>query len=127
MYLYIQTHTMMISPYVYAGLNNTKVHHDSPHILFEKLLSAVTKDFNMPPDVLLSRRRWRDCIYGRQLMAYILRVHYRMTVMKIGRLLKRDHSTILHATKSHYNDYACVPEYREICNRIMIAVGIWPS
>jgi len=117
---------MLPHPYIYVGLKSTKVKHESPQFLFERLALAVSKDFSLPTDVLLSRRRWRDCCYARQIMSYILRIHYRMTVTKIGQLLKRDHSTILHSTKQHYNDYACSAEYREICNRIMIRVGIWP-
>ena len=109
----------MVSPYIYVGLESRKVFHSDPSVLFERLLSAVSGDFKIPASVILSRRRWRDCIYARQIMVYALRIHYRMTVTKIGLLLSRDHSTIIHATKQHYNDYECVGEYREICDRIM--------
>ena len=121
----INTHTMNISPYVYVGLQNTNITHSCPEILFDRLLQMVSTDFNMSCEQLLSRRRWRDCIYARQIMSYILRIHYRMKVTSIGRLMgNRDHSTILHSTKQHYNDYECSAEYREICDRILRKLGV---
>lgn len=116
---------MNISPYVYVGLKRTNISHSSPEIIFDRLLREVSTDFNMSGEQLLSRRRWRDCIYARQIMSYILRIHYRMKVTSIGALMgKRDHSTILHSTKQHYNDYECSAEYREICDRILKKMGV---
>ena len=124
LYLF-KTHTMMISPYVFAGLDNVKVSHQQPRILFERVLASVSKDFDLAPEVLISRRRWRDCVYGRQILSFILRHHYRMTVTKIGTLLNRHHSSIIHVTKQHLNDYECNIEYREVTNRILRRLGLW--
>lgn len=114
----------MISPYVYVGLDHITVHHHAPQILFDRVLQIVGKDFKLDRSKILSRRRWRDCVYARQVISYILRVHYRMTVTKIGILLDRDHSTIIHATNQHFNDYEWNGEYREICDRILMYLGL---
>jgi|3_EtaG_2_1085321.scaffolds.fasta_scaffold243547_1 chromosomal replication initiation ATPase DnaA len=125
-FLYLfKTHTMFISPYVYVGLNHLKVSHKQPRILFERVLASVSKDFDLAPEVLISRRRWRDCCYGRQIISFILRHHYRMTVTKIGSLLNRHHSSIIHVTNQHLNDYECSIEYRETTNRILRRLGLW--
>ena len=123
LYLF-KTHTMLISPYVYAGLDHVKIRHRQPRILFERVLSCVSKDFKLSPEALISHRRWRDCCYGRQILCFILRHHYRMTVTKIGTLLNRHHSSIIHSTKGHSNDYECNIEYREITQRILLKLGL---
>ena len=102
----------MIHPYVYAGLmGNRRL----------KTLDRVVKEtsfiFNIEPKRLLSRKRKRYYVMGRQIISYILRTHYDFTLVKIGKLMERDHSTIINGLNNHEMDYEHDETYRLLCNK----------
>lgn len=108
----------MIHPYVYAGLIGTKkLSTLDPNIVYNKVVKETSFIFNIEPKRLLSRKRKRYYVMGRQIISYILRTHYNFTLVKIGKLMKRDHSTIINSLNNHEMDYEYDETYRLLCNK----------
>ena len=63
------------------------------------VVAAVSAETGVPGDEILGRQRLANHVEARQLVVYLLRVDYEMTLDRIGRLLDRDPSTVLSAVR----------------------------
>lgn len=110
----------MISPYVFVGLKSTPITVADPTDLFNTLLRHLSIElFIDDPQKVLSTNRSRSYVECRQMIAYTLRKKYNMTCVKVGHLLgNRHHTTIVHNTNMHRNDYKLCEKYREIYDRV---------
>lgn len=61
------------------------------------ILSLVCQYFQVDEDALRSRSRKKMLSEARRLAAYLLRKHSDLSLMDIGSLIGRDHTTVLHA------------------------------
>ncbi len=105
----------MIHPYIYAGLMSTRrLRTLDPNIVYDKVVKETSFIFNIEPKRLLSRKRKRYYVMGRQIISYILRTHYDFTLVKIGKLRKLEHSTIIKGLNHHERYY----EYDETYSRL---------
>lgn len=52
-------------------------------------------------DVLLTKSRKRELVDTRYFIAHHLRYKCKLTLMKIGEMLNKDHSSIIHAINKH--------------------------
>ena len=65
-----------------------------------RVLEVVASRHGLTPDEVLSQRRTRRIAYGRQeLMAELRRLRY--SLPEIGRMLGKDHTTVLHGVRAH--------------------------
>jgi chromosomal replication initiator protein len=70
------------------------------------LLTAVARYFDVGVDELKGRSRNKQVVVPRQIAMYLLREDARMSTPEVGRLLNRDHTTVLHALKQISSDIA---------------------
>ncbi len=61
------------------------------------VMRAVCQVFNMTPDAIQSQNRKQDFVFARHMFCYICRKHLCLSLTDIGRILMRDHSTIINA------------------------------
>jgi len=61
------------------------------------LISAVTKYFSLKKKVLLGDSRARPVARPRQVLMYLLRIELNLPLDEVGRLVGRDHTTVMHA------------------------------
>ncbi|OGM31346.1 chromosomal replication initiator protein DnaA [Candidatus Woesebacteria bacterium RIFCSPHIGHO2_01_FULL_44_10] len=61
------------------------------------VIDVVTKRFSVSKKDLLGKTRARIIARPRQLLMYILRTELELPLQEIGRMLARDHSTVIHA------------------------------
>ncbi len=109
----------MMSPYIYPGLYSVKFKIPHPSDAFSKALRLVCDELNVDMRHVLSSRRHRAYVIARQMLSYVLRNRYRLTLKYIGMMMgNRDHSTIIHSNKQHLNDYAQSKYYREVYDRV---------
>ncbi len=114
----IKSHTM-ISPYVFVGLTSTPITVSDPTDLFNKLLRLLSIELFIDPEKVNTSIRKREYVECRQMIAFTLRQKYNMTCVNVGRLLgNRHHTTIVHNTNMHQNDYKLCASYREIYDRV---------
>jgi chromosomal replication initiation ATPase DnaA len=64
-----------------------------------RTIEAAARIAGVEPIAILGRSRKTEIVYGRQLAAYGLRRGVGLSYPKIGRLLNRDHSTIIHSVR----------------------------
>lgn len=110
----------MISPYVFVGLTSTKSKPAEPLDVFTRLLRHISIElFIDDPQKVLSAKRTRSHVECRQMISFILRKHYNISCKQVGLLLgNRDHSTIVHNTNMHKNDYKYCERYRNVFDRV---------
>jgi chromosomal replication initiation ATPase DnaA len=61
------------------------------------VMRAVCQTFNLTPDEIQSQNRKQELIFARHMFCYLCRKHLQMSLVDIGRILMRDHSTIINA------------------------------
>jgi chromosomal replication initiator protein len=70
------------------------------------ILFAVGRYYGVNPDELKGRSRHKLIVVPRQIAMYLLREDAHLSTPDIGRLLNRDHTTVLHALKQVVADIA---------------------
>lgn len=64
---------------------------------WEIVLTEVCKIYKTTPAMVLSNSRKAEFTAPRHLFCYVLRYHYTLKTTTIGRILIKDHSTVIHA------------------------------
>lgn len=67
-----------------------------PKILFEQIIAAVSKFYNIPRIHIVSHRRTWDVVKPRQVAMYLGREITELSFPMIGARMGRDHTTVLH-------------------------------
>jgi chromosomal replication initiator protein len=70
------------------------------------ILLAVARYYGVNADDLKSKSRHKQIVEPRQMAMYLLREDAHLSTPEIGRLLNRDHTTVLHGIKQIVNDIA---------------------
>jgi chromosomal replication initiator protein len=70
----------------------------------EAILAAVARYFGVSQEALKGKARHKEIVVPRQVAMYLLREDARLSTPDIGRLLNRDHTTILHGASLVAND-----------------------
>jgi chromosomal replication initiator protein len=83
-----------ISPWVIAGLDTKPT-----VITSDKVIFCIKKVLNITRDELCSSKRNREFTDARKLYALIMRKHTKKSTITIGLSIRKDHSTIVYATK----------------------------
>lgn len=63
------------------------------------LITAVSKHYSIGKKVLLGTSRTRPIARPRQILMYLLRTHLSLPLQEVGRLVERDHTTVMHAVE----------------------------
>ena len=105
----------MISPYVYVGLRRSKEAKQAIIIICEQI--GVTED-----DVK-GRSRKRDYVIARHIYCFVAHFYYKYHLTSIGRILDRDHSSVIHAIKAVCNEYETNTEFKKTFERICYAIN----
>lgn len=66
---------------------------------------------------LTESRERRNVIY-RHAFSVAVRTLSKLTVQRIGKILGKDHATVIHAVKAHEGNYNYDPDYRNIYDKI---------
>jgi chromosomal replication initiator protein len=70
------------------------------------ILTAVARYFGVRLDDLKGKTRHKQIVVPRQIAMYLLVEDARLSTPEAGRLLNRDHTTVLHGCKQVANDIA---------------------
>lgn len=72
----------------------------------------------MSLDDVCGRSRKQEVVYTRITIAYFLRRHTILSTTEIGRLINRDHATILHYLKAYESEFRFNEEFRNFAKSI---------
>ena len=64
-------------------------------ITFEDILSVICKAFGLSKERLVSKTRQKECVFARNLIFYLARVHTDMTLKEVAYSFNRQHSTVI--------------------------------
>ena len=64
-----------------------------------RALAAICETWNVPPDVLLSRRRSAHLSQARAAAYFLLRTKLGYSLPQVGKVFDRHHTSILHTTR----------------------------
>jgi chromosomal replication initiator protein len=70
------------------------------------VLIAVGRYFDVTIEAMKSKARYKQIVGPRQIAMYLLREDAHLSTPEVGRLLNRDHTTVLHGIKQIANDIA---------------------
>ena len=84
----------------------------------EKIIQTVCKIWNVSLDDVCGRGRKQDIVYTRMTIAYFLRQHTILSTTEIGRLINRDHSSIVHYLKAYDSEFRFNKDFRNFAKRI---------
>ena len=84
----------------------------------DKIIQAVCKIWNVSLDDVCGRSRKQDVVYTRMTIAYFLRQYTTLSTTEIGRLINRDHSTIVHYLKTYDSEFRFNKDFRNFAERI---------
>ncbi len=85
----------------------------------QKIIDAVCEFFAISPEELMSKSRAQRIAIPRHYAIYLMRAKTELSTTEIGRIFKRDHSTILHSEKTINNLREVEPSTERIITDIM--------
>lgn len=112
-----------ISPYVFPGIKNPDDYlkikkFDRDKITREEILRIVSEHCSVSSKKILTRIREREVIDARHMFIAVMRLIFRHPVTEIGRMVDRDHTTILDSLKKFTSRYQNYDDYRQVADSI---------
>lgn len=113
-----------VAPHVFVGLypsakqRVSKRYHAMYGKTFKRILETCCNLFGVSVQDVVSKSRMHEVVCARRAYIAICRLHIGATYDKIGKLVKRDHATVIHNVKAHidwmetYQEYATT--YKQI-------------
>lgn len=92
-----------MSPYIYTGLTKRSQRMfldgivELPH---DQILNQVTAEFGVSINDLTGRLRDREFVVPRQIAMFLIKEHTKMSLVEIGKMFNRDHSTVIYSIRT---------------------------
>lgn len=122
-----------ISPYAFPGLKLTIA--DKREILKDicsnrfkltkdDILDIISKESGIGISQIISKSRKREIVNVRYIFCSIMKNNYNYSLVHIGELIGRDHTTIIHAIKQHRNRVQNEELYRGLTTNIYEKISL---
>ena len=115
--------TLKVSPYVFPGIKNQdevkkikKFKRD--RISIDDILSIVARNCCVDVNHIISKIRKRDVIDARFIFVSTLRNQFYYPYQTIGKIMSKDHTTIIHAVNTHNERYHQYNEYKQVTDGV---------
>lgn len=119
-----------ISPYVFVGLKSNFQSKVKTSILERinplEILEVISNQSNQSVEDIMSRTRRQEIVDARQLFCHVIKEKYDMPLAKIGKIIGRDHATVIHSIKAHRDRYDVNKQYRELTRSVFVEVDKLP-
>ena len=90
------------------------------------VLAAVAAEFAVPVEAIRGRRKTQQVAWARQAAMWVARRHTAASLPRIGQLLRRDHSTVLHGVRATEARIATDPDVAQAMLRVQQRLGVGP-
>jgi chromosomal replication initiator protein len=85
------------------------------------IMAAVSESLDIPIETILSKDRHQDVAMARQIaMALIRKYEPSVTLKRIGRMFRRDHSTVIYALRTFDNLYGRDKTFTAQVDKVMM-------
>ena len=88
----------------------------------ERMLYVVAEIVGVKKSDIESNGRQKDKVIARHIACYYLYNVFGMTLTQIGKMLKKHHSSVIHALREHDGRYACDKEYQSVFDKSSVYV-----
>jgi len=88
----------------------------------ERMLYIVAETVGVRKSDIPGNCRQKDLAAARHLVCYYLYSVFGLSLTKIGKMLNKHHSTVIHALRQHDGRYACDKEYRDYFDKSSIYI-----
>ena len=78
----------------------------------ENIIKIVSEYYELPYSTIKSRSRRSDICWARQVICFMIINNSRTSSVSVGKLIGRDHATVLHALKAVNNAMDTQPKIR---------------
>jgi len=124
---------MSISPYSFPGLkldlnekqqikNNSKLLRYK--ITKEEILEIIADECGITVSQILTKSRKREVINGRFIFCGIMNDYFSYTLKRIGGVIGRDHTTIIHAVRKFRDRIRNEDDFKELVKGVYNKIGI---
>lgn len=91
-----------MNPYSYVGcrkliMTPVMLSIEMQEKMAEEYINLITDYFKTDKKKILGRDRHEQIVYVRNIIVYFIRVRTKMSLIKIGKIFGKDHSSIIHA------------------------------
>ena len=123
----------IVSPYVYPGLTispstKSEIKKNARYLKLtlkkEEILEIISEECGVNVNDVMKKIRKSELVKVRHLYSAILRKYYGFSYPKIGEIMGKDHTTIIHSVDAFRNRYKNEEDYRELTNKIYNRIGI---
>lgn len=84
----------------------------------DRIIQTVCRTWNMSLDDVCGRSRKQEVVYTRMMIAHFLRQYTSLSTTEIGKLIGRDHSTILHYLATYESEFRFNKDFRNFAKSI---------
>lgn len=88
------------------------------------VLDAVAAEFDVPAAALRGGRKTQPLAWARQAAMFLARRHTGASSVRIGQLLRRDHSTVLHGVRATEARIGADPDVAQAILRVEQRLGV---
>lgn len=119
----------MISPYAYPGMKYPlkqieNLKFNKCKVTPELVLEVVAKNCGVTIDEILSNTRRRGLVDARHYYCAVLRKQLGYSVTAIGKLVNKDHTTIVHGTQKFYDRCSVDEDYKKVYETILQEIWV---
>ena len=123
----------IVSPYVYPGLTigpatKNEIRKNARYLKLtlkkEEILEIIAEECGVNVNDVMKKVRKSELVKARHMYSAILRKYYGFSYPKIGEIMDKDHTTIIHSVDTFRNRYINEEDYRDLTNKIYNRIGI---
>jgi chromosomal replication initiator protein len=70
---------------------------DNHPVTLDDIIESVCQHYQVTPEEVSGKSRKRNLVIARQVSMFLAQKHTKMPASRIGKLIGRDHSTVLHS------------------------------
>lgn len=124
---------MSISPYCFPGIkldpNDKKKFKSSLklskyNISKEEILQIISQECDVSLSEIISRCRKKEVVNARFIFCAVMKKHFTYSLTRIGDIVGRDHTTVIHALTEFKNRYKNEDYFKSMVNKIYNKIGI---
>jgi len=124
---------MSISPYCFPGikldLNDKRKFKSSLklskyNISKEEILEIISEECDVSLSEIISRCRKKEVVNARFIFCAVMKKHFTYSLTRIGNIVGRDHTTVIHALTEFKNRYKNEDYFKSTVNKIYNKIGI---
>ncbi len=92
--------------------------HPNPVYTYDEILDSVSNSLGIPTNVMKSKTRKQEVVYARFIYMNLSKRNCKgFTLVRCGKVVNRDHATVLHGLKE-YDNLKNYKDFRDLINKI---------